>query len=354
MGVIGAGAWAVASHLPVLAARADEVEFVAVSRIGAAPLAKVQRQFGFAVASEDYRDVLAQGLDACIISSPAGLHHQHAKAALESGAHVLVEKPFTLTASDAWDLVDTAARLGRHIVVAFGNNYLPMVVSFEELLAAKGGVGRLEQCMLSMHSCMREVLTTGESYPEASGGDIPKPEPATWIDRDLSGGGYANAQLTHVLGLALRLMGTEPSEVFALTGTRPGDPVELHDAIALRFPGGAVGTLTGGSSWVGADGSRDMIALRVIGSQGQWKLDLDTEQAWVFRQGDTVEERLELQPGAGIYDCVGPPNALIDLAMGRDVVNRSPGALAASTVEVLEAVYRSAASGSMARVIARA
>jgi hypothetical protein len=44
LGVIGVGAWAVASHLLVLAARADEVEFVAVSRIGAVPLAKVQRQ----------------------------------------------------------------------------------------------------------------------------------------------------------------------------------------------------------------------------------------------------------------------------------------------------------------------
>jgi predicted dehydrogenase len=352
VGVIGAGAWAVASHLPVLAAR-PEVEFVAVSRIGEVQLAKVQQQFGFEFASEDYRDVLEHGIDACIISSPAGLHHEHARAALESGAHVLVEKPFTITASDAWDLVDTAERLDRHLVVAFGNNYLPMVVEFEALLAARGGIGNLEQCMLSMHSVMREALTVGESYPEASGGDIPKPDPATWIDPSLSGGGYGHAQLTHVLGLAIQLLGIAPSEVFALNGTPSGAPVELHNAITLRFPNGAVGTMTGGSSWMGADQSRDMIALRAIGSEGQWKLDLETDQAWVFRAGDTSERRLQLPPGAGIYDCIGPPNTLIDLAMGRDVVNRSPGALAASTVEVLDAIYRSAASGTPVQVVAR-
>jgi hypothetical protein len=60
--------------------------------------------------------------------------------------------------------------------------------------------------------------------------------------------------------------------------------------------------------------------------------------------------RLELDDEAGRYDCDGPPNVLVDLALGKDVVNESPGELAARTVELLEAAYRSARSGRLERV----
>src|ERR1035437_4658088 len=93
VGVIGAGSWAVASHLPNLARRGDDVEFVAVSRLGRSLLEKIRDRYGFTVASEDYRDVINAGIDLCIVSSPSGLHHEHAMAALNAGAHVLVEKP---------------------------------------------------------------------------------------------------------------------------------------------------------------------------------------------------------------------------------------------------------------------
>ena len=114
LGVIGAGSWAVSSHLPNFARRSDEVEFVGVSRKGPL-LGKIKDDWGFAVASEDYRDVIAAGMDICLVASPHGLHHEHAKAALEAGAHVLCEKPFTLDPAEAWDLVATAERSSRPI-----------------------------------------------------------------------------------------------------------------------------------------------------------------------------------------------------------------------------------------------
>ena len=56
----------------------------------------MKTDWGFAVAREDYRDILDAGMDICLVASPHGRHYEHAKAALEAGAHVLCEKPFTV------------------------------------------------------------------------------------------------------------------------------------------------------------------------------------------------------------------------------------------------------------------
>jgi predicted dehydrogenase len=344
LGVIGAGSWALASHLPNFAARADEVEFVGVARKGADALARIKDEYGFRVASEDYRDVLDAGVDICLVSSPTGLHHEHAKAAMEAGAHVLVEKPFTIDPGDAWDLVATAERLGRHLVVAFGWNYRPMVREMKRLMD-EHGIGELEQCTVQMASVTRELLANTGAYPDADPDTVP--EQATWTDPALSGGGYGQAQLSHALGLSLWLTGLRASDAFALMSSRLGAPVEFHDAIAVRYAGGAIGTVAGGSTHLGAGGNKHQLEVRAIGSEGQLLIDVEREAAWLWRDGGAVDLRLELEENAGAYDCDGPPNALIDLALGKAVVNESPGELAARTVELLGAAYRSARSGAL-------
>ena len=344
LGVIGAGSWALASHLPNFAARADEVEFVGVARKGADALARIKDEYGFRVASEDYRDVLDAGVDICLVSSPTGLHHEHAKAAMEAGAHVLVEKPFTIDPGDAWDLVATAERLGRHLVVAFGWNYRPMVREMKRLMD-EHGIGDVEQCTVQMASVTRELLANTGAYPDADPDTVP--EQATWTDPALSGGGYGQAQLSHALGLSLWLTGLRASDAFALMSSRLGAPVEFHDAIAVRYAGGAIGTVAGGSTHLGAGGNKHQLEVRAIGSEGQLLIDVEREAAWLWRDGGAVDLRLELEENAGAYDCDGPPNALIDLALGKAVVNESPGELAARTVELLGAAYRSARSGAL-------
>lgn len=171
LGVIGAGSWAVSSHLPNLARRAEDVEFVAVCRRGHDLLDKIRTEFSFAIASEDYHDVIDAGIDLCVVASPPALHHEHTKAALEAGAHVLVEKPVTIDPRQAWDLVETAARVKRHVVVAFGWNYKAMARRAKRLLDEDGGIGQIEHVMIHMSSDCRELLTnTGATVtrPKAS------------------------------------------------------------------------------------------------------------------------------------------------------------------------------------------
>jgi predicted dehydrogenase len=344
LGVIGAGVWATTSHLPVLARRPDDVELVAVCRPGRPELAAVAAQFGFPIASEDYRDVLAAGLDACIVSSPAHLHYEHARAALEAGCHVLIEKPVTIASSDAWDLVERARARGVHLVVSFGWNYLPTYRNAQELLD-RHGIGEVTALSLHMDSGIRELLL-GESL-SSTGDPKDRADTSTWTERQVSGGGYAQAALPHALGVALGLAGLRARTVHAF-GSGGADGIELYDAFAVEFSGGAVGTVSGMAHHAGA-ALRHELEVRIFGTEGQLHLDFFRDKVRIWNTSG-VDLQPALPANAGVYDCDGPPNALVDLALGRDVVNRSPGELGAATVELIEAAYASMASGLPASV----
>ena len=72
---------------------------------------KLQDEFGISYGVEDYRKLLTEvELDGVIVSSPHTFHYEHAKAALEAGCNVLVEKPFTTDSMEAKELVELAAK----------------------------------------------------------------------------------------------------------------------------------------------------------------------------------------------------------------------------------------------------
>ena len=347
-GVIGAGSWAVASHIPNLVRRSDEVELVGVARPDRELLGWVANEFGFRMASTDYREVLDQQLDICIISSPNRFHYEHAQAAMESGCHVLVEKPFTLDPVEAWELVDTAERLDRHLLLALGWNYKPMVRRARELVEEGGGLGDVEHIMIDMSSAARELLAAGAPYEAGSSVAIARPE--TYTDPTMSGGGYAQAQLSHALGMAFWLAGdVRASEAFAFMSAPLEAPVELHDAISVRLTNGGVATISGSSCHLGYDGNKHVLAVRIIGSEAMVSVDVGRELVYWYR--DTADAvRLDLDDHAGDYDCDGPVQTLVDLALGREVRNCSPGHVGARVVEVTEAAYRSARTGEVARI----
>ena len=347
VGVIGAGVWAQVSHIPTLLERADEIELVGVCSKGVDELRAVQERFGFAMASEDYRDVLAEGLDVCIVSSPVGVHHEHAVAAMEAGAHVLVEKPVTIDPADAWHLAHRSEELGKHVVVAFGWNYLPTFVQASALWNQCGGVGTIEHVMVHMASGTRELLD-GSSLHSA-GPTEAVVDTRTWTDPAISGGGYGQAQLTHILGWMLGVTSLRAEQVFAFGSQPPQANVELHDTFSIRFQGGATGSVSGASFHSGCQSDRHQYEIRVFGSQGQLHADLERDRLWLWRS-DQPEHTVPLPLNAGAYHCRGPVHTLLDLAQGRDVVNRSPIELGARTVEVLAAAYASMASGAVAEV----
>jgi len=332
--VIGAGWWGAEVLIPTLARR-DDVELDGVSRLGAAELARVKDHFRFAFASEDYRAVLARKPAAVIVSSPHGLHYEHAKAALEAGAHVLVEKPMTVDPREAWDLVALAARQQRQLLVSNGYHYLPGIAALQQRLSS-GAVGTIEHVTCHFATPTRAVFAGDKGLARWQTAFF-RPDKATWQDPG-QGGGFAYGQLSHSLAMMFWMTGLDAESVAA---RRAPGKVDLCDAATVTFAGGAIG-MVGGSAAV-PQGGRQQLRLFVGGTAGSFTLDVDLDRAELLRH-DGANETTARAAGDWVYRCDGPVDRLVELAQGHGE-NWSPGVVGAKTVELIAAIHRSAEAG---------
>lgn len=360
VGFVGAGWWATANHMPILAGR-DDVELAGVCRLGTAELQQVKDKFGFPFATEKAEELIAlPGLDAVVVTSPHTLHYDHARLALERGLHVLCEKPMCTRGVDARELVRLARQKGLHLVVPYGWNYKPFIQEAKRWVDA-GLIGKVEYALCHMASPIRDLLRgkhfAVESNSGQAGGALFEPDPRTWADPKMAGGGYAQAQLSHSTGLLFWLTGLKPESVYALMSA-PDAQVDLYDALSVRFEGGAIGTVSGAGTVppAGAGGSTDEVGLqtyqvdlRLFGSEGLLMLDCERTRL-ELRRHDGQHKRLPLDADAGAYSCVEPLHNFIDLIHGKTTVNWSPGEAAMQSVLLLDAAYRSAASGRVERI----
>lgn len=336
--VIGAGWWAAAHHIPNIAA-IPGVVLDGVCRLGAHELAAVRDRFGFAFASEDVAEVLARRPDAVVVSSPHALHHAHAAAALDVGAHVLVEKPMTLDSAQAWDLVARARRAGRQLIVGNGYHWRPGMSDIRARLA-EGAIGRIEHAMCSFVSATRRVFQ-GEDGMAVWNQTMFRPALSTWQD-PAAGGGFAWGQMSHSVALTLWLTGLRPLRAGATTF---GAPVDLTVAGTLACEGGETVALSGAAAW--PEGRPALLRLIVTGDRGTLDLSVDEHRA-VIRRLDGGTENLSPPPSAWSYDTVGPVHALVAAARGDPSGNLAPGEVGAWTVAVLAALQASAAGGGQA------
>jgi predicted dehydrogenase len=86
-----------------------------------------------AVALNDYRD-LAGKIDLASVASPGVTHHAIARALMESGIDVLLEKPMATTLMQASELAEIAKRTGRILQIGHLERFNPAVVRLREIL----------------------------------------------------------------------------------------------------------------------------------------------------------------------------------------------------------------------------
>lgn len=345
IGVIGAGWFATSNHIPILAKRED-VELVAVCRFGRAKLEQIQKTFGFRFATEDHHELLDQELDGVIVASPHNLHYEHARAALERGLHVMCEKPMTLDSREAWDLVDIARRHQLHLLVPYGWHYKGFIEEAKKMME-DDCVGEIESVLCHMASPTKEFFAGNiEQVPDQWAPTLSAPEASTWQDRQ-NGGGYGYGQVTHSSALMLWLTGLKGREVSARM-TYPNSNVDMYNSASVQFENGAIGTVSGAATL--PDGDPFQISVRVFGNRGTLILEVEAgRERLQARRHDGKHREVVVTKGEGAYSCEGPPNRFVDLIEGH-MSNNSPGEVAARSVEIIEAMYRSAALGRQVRV----
>jgi predicted dehydrogenase len=343
IGFIGAGWWATTNHIPLLAQRAD-VELAGVCRLGAEMLHLIQEEFHFPFATEDYQELLRLELDGVVVTSPHHLHYEHARAALLAGCHVMCEKPMTLHAEQAWELVRIAQERNLHLIVPYGWHYKPFVQQAKQYMD-DGMVGRVEYVLCHMASPTKALFGGSGAPPAMYTPTLAEPDPSTWQVKE-HGGGYAHGQITHSSGLMFWLTRLRAQEVSARMSA-PNSAVDMYDAAAVVFDNGALGAVSGAATL--PDGAPFQVDVRIFGDEGVLLLDVERERLEVHRH-DGQHIRLDIPAHAGAYDCDGPPARFVELIQGQGT-NDSPGEVAARSVELIETMFRSAAeSGKPARV----
>lgn len=377
LGFIGAGWWAAEYQMPWFASR-DDVELVSVCRLGRVELMQVRDRFGFAHATEDYRELLAQALDAVVVSSPHTMHFEHARAALEAGRHVMVEKPMCTRARDARELAALAQAKGLHVLAPQGWNFTPYVRAARALvnpapnpsspplrsedLRPKGevssgspfrglgggrGIGAVRHIVCQMASALGDLMA-GRPMVETEGQTF-RPSASTWAD-PARAGGYGWGQLAHALGVMFALADVQPESVFAQMGRSPTG-ADYYDAITTTFTNGATAAISGSATIPKASGAQHdrskgyQIDIRIFGTEGMLLFDIERERLEI-RRDDGHNTTIPMKPGDGDYPASVPWQTFVDLVSGRTNENPMDAALGVKVVEVLEAAYRSADSGS--------
>lgn len=115
------------AHIEALR-RLPNVEVVAVSDINADDARQKANQLGVAASYGDFAELLGHEGVACVhICTPNFLHYEMAKAALEAGKHVVVEKPLATTSQEGEALVALAQEKGLVNAIHFNLRYYPLV-----------------------------------------------------------------------------------------------------------------------------------------------------------------------------------------------------------------------------------
>lgn len=121
VGVIGYGYWGpnIVRNFHGL----ERAEVVAVCDRNPAALKRAARAFPGVHLTSDFSEVLrATDIDAVAVITPVWTHYELAKAALENGKHVFVEKPFTSSPAQAEELIALAER--KHLTIMVDHTFL--------------------------------------------------------------------------------------------------------------------------------------------------------------------------------------------------------------------------------------
>ncbi|HUR15952.1 MAG TPA: Gfo/Idh/MocA family oxidoreductase [Candidatus Limnocylindrales bacterium] len=135
VGVVGAGLIAQVMHLHYLRELVDRYEVVALCDIVPGNAAAVAARFGIDGVFSDWREMLAEPLDAVLVLT-SGDHAPLAIGAARRGIHAFVEKPMCYSTTEGLTMVQAARDAGTTLMVGYQKRYDPAYLRFRDELAA--------------------------------------------------------------------------------------------------------------------------------------------------------------------------------------------------------------------------
>ena len=349
--------------VPELVAVADDVP-------GRAEAAAAQ--FGFASATADWRELLADPrVELVSVTAPNWLHREIGVAVAEAGRHLWIEKPVGLTADDARAVAGAAAAAGVQGTVGFNYRHAP-AVALARRLVDEGAIGRVTHARFAFLS----------DYAAAPEGAL------TWRYEQARGGsGVLGDLASHAVDLVRYVLHDEITSVLAdtavfiperlrptgatsghavATGGVPGQ-VENDDHVSalLRLSTGARVVLEASRVAVG---EQNAYGFEVHGTAGRLAWDFRRMGELQLSRGPAAQDQsvatvlvgpgageyAAFQPGAGIamgYDdlkVVELRDLLASVGAGRPVGVDLTDAVRAAVV--LDALVSSSASGTRVEV----
>jgi len=317
-------------------AGAELVGCVSRSAEGTAKFAEKQGCTAFATLDEMLAD---PSIDAVSICSPSGAHLDPALAAAAAGKHVVVEKPLEVTTERCDLIIAATAKAGVKLGITFQSRFHQA----SQLLKAAVDGGRFGK------------ITLGDAYVKWFRSQQYYDSGAwrgTWA---LDGGGALMNQAIHSVDLLLWLMG-DVEEITGKMATMTHERIEVEDvAVAtLRFKNGALGVIE--ATTTAYPGSLKRI--EICGSGGMAILEEEDLKQWQFAtetdEDEAIRKRMtdRTKTGGGASDpaAIGHHGHTMFFQDFVDAVaaNRAPlidGVQGRRSVEVIEAIYRSAKSG---------
>jgi predicted dehydrogenase len=129
VGLVGAGVIAQVMHLHYLAELSDLYDVRAVCDIAVGNASACAERYGIPVACADWRDLIAEPVDAVLVAT-SGSHAPIAIAAAQAGRHVLVEKPMCFSTREGLAMVAAAEQAGVVLMVGYPKRYDPAYARF--------------------------------------------------------------------------------------------------------------------------------------------------------------------------------------------------------------------------------
>lgn len=267
-------------------------------------------------------------IDVVYVILPNSMHAEYTIRAAKAGKHVLCEKPMAISSAECEAMIAACKAAGKKLMIGYRCHFEPHNLAAIKLV--KDGTLGKPRYVHSEHGFVQ--------------GD-----PSKWrLKKALSGGGSLMDMGIYSLQAARYMTGEEPTSVFARESTDRSDPRfhEVEDLIewTLTFPSGAMAACM--SSY-----SSGHNHIRLTGTKG-W---VDLEPATSYRdqkmrvhvKDDEHEVTPPPGPGANMFAAQLDHMAECMMTGATPIV---PGEEGLRDLRIIEAIYRSAASGQVVKL----